>query len=140
VGPALTATALSARTESWLVSFILGHNTGTGLSSAQVTGIAQWLKGSTSIPAPAPTPTPSPTPTPAPTPTPTPQVVSYSATIAPMLNQYCNSCHATQSPRLTTYAQVYSARSRLPGMGSSYLSAAQEQTLAAWISQGASNN
>jgi titin len=68
------------------------------------------------------------------------QPVSYSATIAPMLNQYCNSCHSSQSPRLNTYASVYSARNNLPGMGASYLSTAQEQTLANWISQGAPNN
>ena len=70
-----------------------------------------------------------------------PTLVSYSGTIQPMLNQGC-SCHVigTQTPRLNNYANVYAARNLLPGMGANYLTAAQEQTLATWISQGALNN
>ena len=67
-------------------------------------------------------------------------LVSYSSTIQPMLDQNCIRCHDSQSPRLTTYTQVYSARNSLPGMGASYLTNAQEQTLATWISQGALND
>ena len=63
--------------------------------------------------------------------------VDYATQIQPMMDQYCNSCHDSQSPRLTTYAQVYAARNSLPGMGSSFITTAQEQTLADWISQGA---
>ena len=89
---------------------------------------------------PTPTPVP-PTPTPVPpTPTPTVNLVSFSATIQPMMNQYCNMCHPTAGINLSNYAGVSAAASRLPGMGASFLSAAQEATLATWISQGALNN
>ncbi len=43
-GPRITASALSGRTESWIVSFLSGHNTGRNLTSAERTALAQWLK------------------------------------------------------------------------------------------------
>jgi mono/diheme cytochrome c family protein len=43
-GPALTAAALSGRTESWMTTFLSSHNTGRNLTSAQRTALVQWLK------------------------------------------------------------------------------------------------
>jgi hypothetical protein len=89
-------------------------------------------------PTPAPSPTPSPSPTPKPTPTPT--LVSYSATIQPILDNRCGSCHPTAGINLSSYSGTKAALSRLPAMGSNYLTAAEQQALMAWIAQGALNN
>ena len=63
--------------------------------------------------------------------------ISYATTIAPILSANCM-CHVTltQAPRLNTYSAVVSASSALPGMGSSYLTAAQTQAIADWIAGG----
>lgn len=86
----------------------------------------------------SPTPTPTPTPTPGPTPTPT--LVSYSATIQPILDKECNSCHPTAGVNLSSYTGTKSVVNLLPGMGSSHLTSSELQALMDWISQGALNN
>jgi mono/diheme cytochrome c family protein len=53
IGPALTAAALSARTESWIVALLASHNTGSSLTVAERTSVAQWLKANAGVTAPA---------------------------------------------------------------------------------------
>lgn len=73
-------------------------------------------------------------------PTTTPTTVSYSATIQPIFDQRCNSCHPTGGVNLSNCAGTIASVSRLPGMGSNYLTATQLQSLMDWIDQGAPNN
>jgi hypothetical protein len=60
-----------------------------------------------------------------------------------MFNSKCAPCHITGSSgsvRLNNYTNVKASVSALPGMGSSYLTAAERQALSDWIAQGALNN
>lgn len=79
---------------------------------------------------------------------------SYAADVSPIIQSYCatnSGCHATGSTHgpgaLTTYAQVYSARSAIkaavangsmPENGS--LTNAQKNAIICWIDSGAQNN
>ncbi len=67
-------------------------------------------------------------------------IVSYSQVIQPILNQRCNSCHPKPGVNLSNYAGTKAAVSKLPGMGQSYLTSAELQSLLTWIKQGALNN
>lgn len=109
---------------------------------------------------PTPTPAPTPTPVPTPAPTPTPTTVSYSGVIQPLLNANCIACHSTNGSAgvtLTSYSSTMSTVvagnaansllykavtgngvTKMPIGGS--LSAAQIQSIADWINQGALNN
>jgi hypothetical protein len=74
-------------------------------------------------------------------PAPTSTLVSFSATILPMMTQACNrsGCHPTAGVTISNYSNISSRASNL-GMGSSYLTSAQKATLATWVSQGSPNN
>ncbi len=80
----------------------------------------------------------------------TPGQVSYSQTIKPLLDQFCNVCHSATgtSPALDSYAEaVKSAKAsneaiqsaRMP-LGGSVLSDAQKQAFQDWVDQGTPNN
>jgi hypothetical protein len=66
--------------------------------------------------------------------------VDYTTQVQPIFNSQCGPCHiasASAGVQLNNYTNAKAAASLLPGMGSSYLSAAQAQVIADWVSQGA---
>lgn len=78
---------------------------------------------------------------------------SYATDVSPLIAEYCATagCHASGSSQgpgaLTTYAQVYSARTAIRSSVASgsmpentTLTAAQKNAILCWIDSGASNN
>ncbi|MCZ7400756.1 MAG: hypothetical protein O8C61_00875 [Candidatus Methanoperedens sp.] len=148
----LATSAKLGRTASQItgaISSVGSMNTATlrALTSTQVTAIANALVVTS-------------TATPTPTTTPASGSVSYSATIQPILNTYCNACHPTSGVSFSSYTNTKSTvvagnatgsrlyRSltgsngvtKMPPSTSSQLTTTQITSIRNWINQGALNN
>lgn len=150
--------------QSTVVSVITSHMMPPGgtVAAADLQTLENWITAMVSTGTPSPTPTPTPTPTPNPTATPPVPGAnpSYAYLATNLFQVSCTSCHTGQnSPQgydLSTYATIIASGGIATGNPSAsaiYLaitsglmppggtvSAALQQDLATWITNGAPNN